>query len=514
MDTADTAKPAPPELKEIASVERDWTFPIYMGVLINRDDTLLQRGGGKGLKIYDDIERDAHAYSVLQKRKLAVIARPWEVKAASDKPLDVQASEIVKAQLAALNFDQVTLDLLDALLKGFSVGEVMWRIDGAQLVADRMIVRDQRRFIFDSKYALHMLTRENLVTGELMPERKFIVHSFGAKDASPYGFGLGNKLFWPVFFKRQDITFWMIFADKFGSPTAVGKYPPGASPDDQKKLLAALAAIAQDAGIIVPEGMVVELLEAARAGAIDTYEKLAKYMDDQMSECVLGETMTTSSRGSGLGQGGQAQVHNEVRLELVKADADLLSGTLNRTLVRWISEYNVPGATPPAVWRIVEEAKDLNAQATRDVNICNMGFRPTLDYIKETYGDGWEPAPAPPTGNIRALAAPGQGAGGAGGAGGLDPVGFAETVAAILSGQAAIDRAGAAPSDAALQAQAERVLAPVLELVKGGADYAEIMAKLVEVFPAMDAAGLEELLARAIFVGDLWGRAGAAADGG
>jgi len=98
--------------------------------------------------------------------------------------------------------------------------------------------------------------------------------------------------------------------------------------------------------------------------------------------------------------------------------------------------------------------------------------------------------------------------------GALDPVGFAEAVAAILSGQAAIDRASAAPSDAALQAQAERVLAPVLELVKGGADYAEIMAKLVEVFPAMDTAGLEELLARAIFVGDLWGRAGAAADGG
>src|SRR6266700_3616857 len=236
----DNAKPAPPEMREIASVERDWTFPIYMGVLINSNDTLLQRGGGKGLKIYDDIERDAHAYSVLQKRKLAVIARPWEVKAASDKPLDVQASEIVKAQLAAFNFDR--------------------------------------------QYALHMLTRENLVTGELMPERKFIVHSFGAKDASPYGFGLGNKLFWPVFFKRQDITFWMIFADKFGSPTAVGKYPPGASPDDQKKLLAALAAIAQDAGIIVPEGMVVELLEAARAGAIDTYEKLAKDVDDQMSE--------------------------------------------------------------------------------------------------------------------------------------------------------------------------------------------------------------------------------------
>ena len=31
-------------------------------------------------KIYDEIERDCHAYGLLQKRKLAVVARPWQVE--------------------------------------------------------------------------------------------------------------------------------------------------------------------------------------------------------------------------------------------------------------------------------------------------------------------------------------------------------------------------------------------------------------------------------------------------
>src|SRR5580765_7180540 len=109
----DKLKPGLPEQNEIATIARDWTYPAFMGLLLNRDDTLLQRGQGKGLKIYDDIERDARVYSALQKRKLAVIARPWDVEPASEAAPDVQAAEGVKAQLKALNFDQLTLDLLD-----------------------------------------------------------------------------------------------------------------------------------------------------------------------------------------------------------------------------------------------------------------------------------------------------------------------------------------------------------------------------------------------------------------
>jgi phage gp29-like protein len=384
------------ELREIATVQRDITFPYFGGRLTNRDETLATRGGARGIKIYDDIERDGHAYGVLQKRKLAVTARPWEVLPASDSALDIRAGEIVTRQLKAINFDLLTVNLLDAILKGYSVGEIMWAVEGPEIVAKEMIARDQRRFVFAMQRELRMLTLENLIEGEELPPRKFIAHSFGGKDGTPYGLGIGSKLFWLVYFKRRDITFWLTFADKFGSPTAVGKYPPGTQPSEQTKLLAALSAIAQDTGVIIPDGMLIELLEAKRGGGTDAYEKLAKYMDDQMSICILGETGTTTTRQSGLGQGGVANAQNEVRLELVRADADLLSGTLNKTLLTWITELNVPGATPPTVFRNAEEAKDLAAQATRDKQIFDMGFRPSLKYINDTYGGEWADAPKPP----------------------------------------------------------------------------------------------------------------------
>ncbi|MEW6314140.1 MAG: DUF935 family protein [Pseudomonadota bacterium] len=483
---------------EVATVAKDITFPAFMGLLRNQDDTLLTRGGVKGLKVYDDIERDCHAYAVMQKRKMAVISRPWEVRPATDSRLDKKAAGAVHAQLAAaaFDFDRVCLNLLDALLKGYAVGEIMWSISGAGIVAERVIPRDQRRFTFGDDYRPRLLTPQSMTRGEELPERKFIVHSFGGKDGTPSGLGLGTRLFWPVFFKRQDITFWLTFADKFGSPTAVGKYPSGASAADQTKLLDALGAIAQDTGVIVPEGMLIELLEASRSGSTDAYEKLARYMDEQISEAVLGEIMTTTSKASGLGS-NQAGVHNEVRLELVKADADLLSGTLNASLVKWIAEYNVPGANPPTVWRQVEEPEDLKELAQRDKTIFDMGFRPTLQYIHDTYGGKWAEQTPPPAGGTP-LPPRGEGAA------------FAESVPVPeQAAQAALDAAIDNLPDTTLQAHMEQALAPVLALVKGGAEFSEIMGKLAETYPDMDTARLEEMLARAIFVSDLWGRVNA-----
>lgn len=377
--------PLPSELKqEIASVERDINYAIYGGVLENPDKVLQKRGSGKGLKLYDEIEEDAHAYAVLQKRKLAVIARPWEVKAASEKRIDKKAADVVKAQLEN-KLDQLTLDLLDSTLKGFSVVESMWSDSGSEIFPAEFKARDQRRFVFDSDYKLRLLTPQNMVTGEPVPERKFIRHTFGSKDGNPFGKGLGSKLYFPVWFKRQGISFWLVFCDKFGMPTVVGKYGQNATSADQKKLLDALRAIAQDAGVIIPEGMDIALLEASRSSTSDLYEKLVRYMDEQISEAVLSETLTTNI--GAIGSKAASETHNGVRLEITKADADLLSATLNNTLCRWITELNVPGASPPTIWRIFEEQEDLERRSTRDKTLFDMGYKLKPDAVKEIYGD-------------------------------------------------------------------------------------------------------------------------------
>ena len=387
-----------PIIDEIASIRREVNRMFYGGILQpNQDDTLQTRGGAKGLKIYQELKRDAHAGAVLAKRKLAVTSRPWDVLPAEEGGADKKVADVVKRALEHLKFNAACKRLLEANLTGYAVSEVMWEVRDGLVLPARLKARDPRRFVFGVDDELRLLTRESMIVGEEMPGRKFVVHRRGADDDSPYGTGLGSMLFWPVFFKRNGITFWLTFADKFGSPTAVGRYPNGAGQPEQKKLLAALGAISQDAGVIVPEGMVIELLEAKRSGGIDTYEKLVRYMDEQISKAVLGETMSTTAASTGLGS-NQAGVQNDVRLEVAQDDSDELCETLNDTLVRWIVEFNFPSAQPPKVQREFSEPEDTAKLATRDKTLFDMGWEPDEQYIQRTYGEGWAKKAAPPPG--------------------------------------------------------------------------------------------------------------------
>lgn len=489
----DQIKPATPDLDEVASWARDVTFPVYSGVFRELDDTLIARGQGKGLKLYDEIERDCVVYGDLQKRKQAVISRPWQVDPASSSRLDKKAADIVRAQLSseALNFDLVCLNLLDAILKGFAVGEVMWGYDGSQIVVTKIMPRNQLRFNFGDDYRLRLKVLENFIPGIELPDRKFIVHSFGAKDGTPHGLGLGTRLFWPAFFKRKDITFWLALLDKFASPTPVGEYPNGASTAEQSTLLNALDALSQSSGVIIPQGMTIKFLEASRSGQAG-YENFCRYMDEQITFTILGESPISKGSGSG-GQAASAAItRNEVRLELVQADSDLLSATLNSTLVKWITEYNVPGATPPRVWRKVEAQKDLGAVATRDLNICSMGFKPTLAYIIETYGGEWVEAPQPAV-----KGTPDN----AGGHGGMDAANFADpaapTTANSLSDQTNTDSAAAWNA----------VMTHVTDLVDKADSLQSLQDALTQAYGGLPLDDLRKIMAQAFQVAALSGMA-------
>lgn len=473
-----------PALDEAAHIELSM-LPMFGGLLQPDDDTLATRGGNKGIRIYRELERDGHAWAVLDKRKRAVIARTWKVVPASETPRDVDMAERVEAQLLRFPFDQMCHDLLDATLMGYAVGEVMWRVRPGEVEVVEVIPRAQERFVFDMERRLRLLTRDEPTFGRIMPERKFIVHRRGGADGNPYGLGLGTRLFWPVFFKRQDITFWLTFLDKFGAPAPVGKYPSGASDAQKRTLLNALKSLRMESATIVPEGMLIDLVEAKRAGNTDAFERLARYMDEQMALIVLGETMSTTSAATGLGS-SQAEVHNEVRLELARVDADLLTETLGRTLVRWIVEFNDPGAGVPRVERDFSEPEDLNTKASRDKTLVEMGLEPEDAYIAEFY-PGWRRGTGPLLpGRAAAFASPSD-----------DPQ---------QAGQRAVDAAiDAIPADV-LAALTEGAMRPVVDQLLATGDVDAAHQALLEAWPALDTEALEQMLARALFVVETWAR--------
>ncbi len=353
--------------------------------LLPQDSVLQDKGGDYAL--YEEVLRDDQVASTFQQRRLAVTSSEWGVRPGGTDRQSQKAADQLRALLETIGWDGITEKMLYGVFFGYAVAECLWDRDGSEIVLSAIKVRKQRRFAFDTQGRLRLLLRDN-PQGERVPEHKFWHFCTGADhDDEPYGLGLAHWLYWPVYFKRNGMKLWLIFMDKFGMPTAKGIYPVNATEEEKRRLLSALRAIQTDSGIIIPEGMQIELIEASRGGQV-RYEEFIDRMNAAIAKVVLSQTLTTDAAG-GL---YKADVQKSVRNEVVRADADLVCDSFNRSVVRWLTAWNYPDAKPPQVWRRIQEETDLRPQAERDQILFAMGFRPTLEYVRETYGEGWEKA--------------------------------------------------------------------------------------------------------------------------
>ncbi|MEC4750000.1 DUF935 family protein [Methylomicrobium sp. Wu6] len=385
------APAAKPIFEEVATTAdgRDITRGFVDGLQLLPPVDSIQQLRGVDLRVYDEVRRDDQVATVLQQRKLALSSKEWAVMAGGTKRADKAAANFITEQLNNIPFDRLTEKMLSGLFWGYAVAECLWARDGQFIALADVKVKKQRRFGFAPDGSLRLLTSK-APQGKELPVRKFWAFSTGADDDDdPYGLGLAHWLYWPTFFKRNGIKFWLIFLEKFGMPTAVGKYPTSASADEKSRLLQALYAVQVDSGIRIPDTMQIELLEAARSGSAD-YTALYDRMNAAISKVVLGHTGSSDSTPGRLGGEDMA---SEVRGDLIKADADLICSSFNLSIVKWLIDWNFPGAALPKVWREVEEAEDLKSRAERDKIIFDMGYKPTLKYIADTYDGEFEAKP-------------------------------------------------------------------------------------------------------------------------
>ena len=488
----------------------------YMGVLRTNDPLLLERGNG-GVELYRDLRRDGKVFSGLQKRQLALIGKPWQVEPRKKDDAKGTADALkVTELLKACSFDKLCAELLEALLAGHSIAEVVWTIYDGMVAPARVIKRAQRRFVYvqqdeNSPAKLHLLTRENMQVGVPVPERKFIVHRVNPEDDNPYGTGLGLQLYWPVFFKRKGIVAWNKLNDRFGSPTPHGKYPRNAGPKEKGTLADALRAMSNDGFIMTPEGMEIGLLESKLSGNVTTQQALCEFMDDWIAEVLTGQE---PSRSGGGALAAASKERKDVRQDLTQADSDLLSETINATLVAWICEYN--GFEPCHVYRNIKEEEDTKTQAEGDKIVSDMGFEMDENTVRAKYGEGWSKKAPAPTPSPTVPPAPGPTPGP-----GPTPA-PALPVAASFAEPGAVATASEPDALDALidaeQAEWRPVMDTMVQPIKAllaeaharGQSAAELLARLPELLAQLETDSLATSLTRAAFAARLAGDAGLA----
>lgn len=343
-------------------------------ILPRRDDILIDEGGGgpRAIEKYMRLFNDSHLLAAWEKITGEIIQRKWEIDPASPSDRDEEVAEFVRQVLKRMGtntrqaygkemlvssnsaFDTFTRGMCEALILGISIGEICWMRQGDYIVPSEIKIRDPRRFLFvlneDGTISPRLMTVESAVEGIPLPLRSMVIHRHWAYSnfMDPYGTGLGRQLYSLVEFRRTLMSFWLQYADKHTTPTAVGKFSLGTPDEEVQSLFSALQRLGQETAIVIPDEMEISWLESQ--GRAEVYEKLIEYVDQQISFVINGENTVGQETGN-VGSYARDQVSDSVRMRKAKAFSEELDETINSTLVRWIVELNYPGAPTPRLRR-------------------------------------------------------------------------------------------------------------------------------------------------------------------
>ena len=430
-------------------------------------------------------ERDLHYRGVLQQRRLRGAGAPIDVVPASDAAADRRlADEVRERVMQGPGWHGMLLDLLDALGKGVSCLEVVWRHHGGRWEPAEYHRIDPRWLVWDDADGeTPLLIREwsdgmpaagsRLVRGVGREQRrelglshrphysgafrtradplepgKFIYHAHQAKSGLPTRGGLAFSVATMYLLKSVAVRDWWAYAELYGIPVRIGKYGRDATDEDIRTLLDALAALAADAGAAIPDSMTIETPmpstgSGGGSGSRGLFHDQVKWCDSQVSKAVVGQTMTADDGSSR----AQAEVHADVRDDLVRDDTRQVCDTLSRTVVRWYCELN--HAPRPAGWprvELLQPPEELDVAAI--VSAAKAGLKVPAAWMRERLG-----IPDPQEGEEVLSGMP---VGGSGGEGGDNEPGGGGMNAAGPSLNAALDA------------------------VVGAADWGEIAQELVE----------------------------------
>ena len=182
-----------------------------------------------------------------------------------------------------------------------------------------------------------------------------LVYNLGVKGSDHsycLPFVSARNCYWFYWFKKEGWKSWIIFLNKYGSPTAFGKFPKGTTPAEQQKLLDMIEAIQEESGMVYEEGNEIGFLEPSYTTTA-SYQALSDACNAEISKGILGATQIVEEgrRGSY----ALSRAHSEVRRERIEADTVDICDIFQDQLVKRLIDFNyITDVYPQFVMRKIE----------------------------------------------------------------------------------------------------------------------------------------------------------------
>lgn len=443
-------------------------------------------------------EKDAHLYAELAKRQRALLTLDWTVLPPRNGNARARklAAECQDWLLAMPDFEDVLLNLANALLYGYAALELDWQ-QHSGLWLPTPYYRPPGWFTVDVDTRTELRLRATTQGGVALQPLGWIVHQHHAKSGYLARAGLVRVLAWPYLFKNYAIKDLSTLLELHGIPLRVGTFPTGTLPDDQDKLWTIIKNLRIDTAALLPEGMKIEFQEATLKS--DTHQAMIGWCERSESKAILGQTLSAETSATGLGS-GVASLHNDVRWDLISSDARQIASTLTQQLLAPLLLLNRGLDDPQQLPRFafdLQETADLTAYSEALPKLVAIGMPIPIRWASDKLGI---PAPAEGEPTLQpGVASPAEPPLPAATA----PARQAALKVAPLSDPTAplLERLGA-EADPLIDA----LLNPVRLLLETSADLDAFRAGLLDLYPDLDAADFAALMGQALAVADAQGR--------
>lgn len=452
----------------------------------------------------EDIEeKDSHIQAELGKRRRSLLSVGWMIKPPRNASVQekIDAAWIEEVLRDAVWLQDMIFDASDAILKGYSAQEITWQYAEKKQIPQAIEWRDPGIFQIHPKDKNLLMLRDGSYTGVAPNVFGWMIHRAKSKSGYVSRIGLIRTLVWPFIFKNYSVRDLAEFLEIYGLPLRVGKYPSGASEKEKATLLKAVMSIGHNAGGIIPMGMTIDFQDAAK-GQSDPFTAMIDWCEKSVSKAILGGTLTSSADGK-TSTNALGEVHDQVRTEVRDSDLSQLAITINRDLIYPLYALNCKSCRSPTRQPQIEfdtsEPEDIKTYSAALPSLVSVGLQIPASWVHEKLRIP-EPKPGEAvlsTGGITDATRPAP-------AKKSDPAPLA-ALAATNPELDELDDMAASVTGEQWSAVMLPILQPIIDAINTDGP-AAAMAAAAELFPKMDDTQLTQLLTRAIFAVDVWGR--------
>lgn len=470
-------------------------------VLPNPDFVL--RRLGRAQEAYDGIGVDAHVLGEMRSIRAGLLSLETRVVPGEDSRRARRAADLAAEVLAGeaapgISWPDAKWSMAQAVFRGHSVQEVLWERRGS-LVWPLVVDRPNRRFSFDRRRQLRLLTRDNPFHGVEVPDRKFILCRHMPSDDNPYGVAVLSACFWPWSFKRVGWQTSVKFVRKFGLPWPIGKYPAvGADEGRARRMVEMLLGMLDSGVVALPDDEAVEFQQpSVTASGQLPHERLVGMANREMSKALTSQTLATEIEGQG--SRAASETHHDREREVQRSDRTIPQQGINR-LLRWTTDINFGEDVAAPRYEYVD-APEPEKDWAETIDLARRYIDVPVDFAHERLAI---PMPKPGQDVLERAAGDAPGPDG-------DPMRmsgrasrFAASRAEDDAFEAALEAAVKAAEGMDLDGIGRDLAGPIVTAARE--DPVMLLGGLAELHPSMSAEALQDLLAKVIFVAKVWGR--------